>query len=80
MGDRNPMGWKSADQKSSLPFIWIESIKCNLCDVCSGADGLVAMTWAFHADLAKQAYNPGSNPGRRIEVLIILGIESSFSW
>jgi hypothetical protein len=43
----------------------------SLCYV-PGVDGLVVMTWAFHArNLAKQAYNPGSNPGRRIRFLIL---------
>ena len=43
-------------------------------------DGLVVMTWAFHA-FAKQAYNPGSNPGRRIILLLkwlTLNAESNF--
>ena len=40
----------------------------------AGVDGLVVMTWAFQADLnsAKQAYNPGSNPGRRTPFVSIL--------
>ena len=45
----------------------IENVKFNEAVMGVSADGLVVMTWAFQAaDLAKQAQNPGSNPGRRI--------------
>ena len=45
----------------------IENVKFNEAVGDLSADGLVVMTWAFQAaDIAEQAQNPGSNPGRRI--------------